>query len=313
MTKKLGKIKPRVNPDGDISREDARKIAQEIYQMYDVTSKIAVDLGKDEEYFMINPDDWRNDPNWMAQEMYTGMLLSGYDESTRNYNEALKMCGTNLSKHGQTAAIREKYGKRKGPPMSAKSCPIGHKVMWEGEEYVVNKGHRWSKVARRKSSKRKSPKRKSPKRKSPKRKSPKRKSPKRKSPKRKSPKRKSPKRKSPKRKSPKRKKSLKKTVAQRRKECKAQGLVYDTKTKRCRESKRKRRKSPKRKSPKRKSPKRKSPKRKSPKRKSSRRKKSPKKTVAQRRKECKAQGLVYDTKTKRCRESKRKRRKSPKR
>ena len=81
-----------------------------------------------------------------------------------------------------------------------------------------------------------------------------RKSPKRKSPKRKSPKRKSPKRKSPKRKSPKQKK---KTQAQLRKECRAQGLVYDTKTKRCRESKRKRRKSPKRKSPKRKSPKRK--------------------------------------------------------
>ena len=99
-------------------------------------------------------------------------------------------------------------------------------------------------------------------------KSPKRKSPKRKSPKRKSPKRKSPKRKSPKRKSPKQKK---KTQAQLRKECRAQGLVYDTKTKRCRESKRKRRKSPKRKSPKRKSPKRKSPKRKSPKRKSPKR------------------------------------------
>ena len=111
-----------------------------------------------------------------------------------------------------------------------------------------------------------------------------------------------------KRKSPKKRK--KKTLAQLRKACRAlgggQGLVYDTKTKECRESKRQGGRGARNwKSPKRKSPKRKSPKRKSPKQK--------KKTQAQLRKECRAQGLVYDTKTKRCRESKRKRRKSPKR
>ena len=79
--------------------------------------------------------------------------------------------------------------------------------------------------------------------------------------------------------------SKKTTIAQIRKECKEQGLVYDVKTKRCRESKRKK---------------------KSPKSKSPTKKKKKGHTIAQIRKECKEQGLVYDVKTKRCRESKKK-------
>ena len=83
-----------------------------------------------------------------------------------------------------------------------------------------------------------------------------------------------------------------------------QGLVYDAKTKKCRESKRKKKK----KSPvkAKKSP---TKAKKSPAKKAS---KAKKKTVAQLRKECKEQGLVYDAKTKKCRESKRKKKsKSP--
>jgi hypothetical protein len=87
-------------------------------------------------------------------------------------------------------------------------------------------------------------------------------------------------------------KAKKKTVAQLRKECKEKGLVYDAKTKKCRESKRKKKAK------------------KSPAKAAS---KAKKKTVAQLKKECKKQGLVYDAKTKKCRESKRKKKakKSP--
>ena len=96
-----------------------------------------------------------------------------------------------------------------------------------------------------------------------------------------------------------RRRKSKKTVKQLRADCKAKGLVYDAKTKRCRASKRKSRRKSAKKS-----------RRKSAKK--SRRRKS-KKTVKQLRADCKAKGLVYDAKTKRCRASKRKsRRKSAK-
>ena len=68
--------------------------------------------------------------------------------------------------------------------------------------------------------------------------------------------------------------SRKKTIAQKRAECKAQGLIYDHKIGKCRQSKRKSR--------------------------------SKKKTIAQKRAECKAQGLIYDHKIGKCRQSKRK-------
>jgi len=80
--------------------------------------------------------------------------------------------------------------------------------------------------------------------------------------------------------------SRRKTVAQMREECRAQGLVYDTKTKQCRPSKR-------------------PGSRKTSKRKTGRKSRSRRKTVAQMRKECRTWGLVYDTKTKQCRPSKR--------
>ena len=77
-------------------------------------------------------------------------------------------------------------------------------------------------------------------------------------------------------------------------------IIYDTNTKRCRESKRK---SP---AKAKKSP---AKAKKSPAKAAS---KAKKKTVAQLKKECKEQGLVYDAKTKKCRESKRKKKsKSP--
>ena len=77
---------------------------------------------------------------------------------------------------------------------------------------------------------------------------------------------------------------IKKTIAQIKRECREKGLVYDVKTKLCRESKRRKKKS------------------------------SPpppkKKTIAQMKRECREKGLVYDVKTKLCRESKRRKKKS---
>jgi hypothetical protein len=84
-------------------------------------------------------------------------------------------------------------------------------------------------------------------------------------------------------------KSPKKTVAQIKEECKADGLVYDRYTKKCRPSKRisHTKTVPQTKTV------------------SKIKSKSPKKTVAQIKEECKADGLVYDRYTKKCRPSKR--------
>jgi hypothetical protein len=76
-----------------------------------------------------------------------------------SYDAALNHCGVNLAKHGETETVRKKYAKRKGPPMSAKNCSVGHKVKWDGVEYIVNKGNKWTKV-------KKSPAKKSPAKKS---------------------------------------------------------------------------------------------------------------------------------------------------
>jgi len=96
-------------------------------------------------------------------------------------------------------------------------------------------------------------------------------------------------RKTSKRKTGRKSRSRRKTVAQMRKECRTWGLVYDTKTKQCRPSKRPGRRSS----------------RKTSKRKTGRKSRSRRKTVAQMREECRTRGLVYDTKTKQCRPSKR--------
>jgi len=93
---------------------------------------------------------------------------------------------------------------------------------------------------------------------------------------------------------PKAKKSKKKkTIAQIRAECKKKGLVYDRETKRCRKSKRGKKKSPAKKS------------KKSSRKPKAKKSKKKKKTIAQIRAECKKKGLVYDSKTKKCRKSKR--------
>lgn len=84
----------------------------------------------------------------------------------------------------------------------------------------------------------------------------------------------------------------KKTIAQIKSECKKKGLVYDSKTKKCRKSKKT---SPKKRSATIKN---------KPKMEEKLVIKAPKQTIAQIKAECKKKGLVYDTKTKTCRPSK---------
>ena len=80
------------------------------------------------------------------------------------------------------------------------------------------------------------------------------------------------------------------TAAEKRADCKAQGLVYDTATGKCRASKKGGKSA------------RRSPRRGSRTRRAAQGRKGP--TVAQKRADCKAQGLVYDTATGKCRASK---------
>jgi hypothetical protein len=131
----------------------------EIYTMWNKMASIAEDLGKRDDYFMPNPDDWRTTPEESIEMDRFGLFWDNYESTAMSYDAALNHCGVNLAKHGETETVRKKYAKRKGPPMSAKNCSVGHKVKWDGVEYIVNKGNKWTKV-------KKSPAKKSPAKKS---------------------------------------------------------------------------------------------------------------------------------------------------
>ena len=118
----------------------------EIYTMWNKMASIAEDLGKRDDYFMPNPDDWRTTPEESIEMDMFGLFWDNYESTAMSYDAALNHCGVNLAKHGETETVRKKYAKRKGPPMSAKNCSVGHKVKWDGVEYIVNKGNKWTKA-----------------------------------------------------------------------------------------------------------------------------------------------------------------------
>ena len=129
-----------------------QEMIEKIYKMWKTIEKAGIELKDFDEYYMLNPKNWRTTPEDLLDMKDYALLKDSYKETKRNFKEAkadLKKAkkpkkapakAKKPSNKDCEESSKAKYKGRPGPPIPANECKEGEiRKGNNGQNYIAKK------------------------------------------------------------------------------------------------------------------------------------------------------------------------------